>query len=1343
MAILTSALSVIEGGSLTFTLSFDTPAETATTYRWRIRPEGHNEAALSDFASSVGFIDFAPGESEKTFTITANVDTANAFGDRTFGMTIDTSSGDPVTTSDIADMGTGTVTLQNNDGQAIFTIESDGETGVPAVGDILTATRGDDPDPDGDGTFTYQWFVVGGGDIAGAIDQTYTITDPGQIIGVRVSYTDGGGFDETITTQLNVASVLINPSEYAVVQISDGNGKDNLHLHNTSADEIIQGGNKRDILFSRGGDDIFIGGYGKDWIILNKDGEGAETVVYRFSSDGTDGWTAIDGTDIIHRFDRGVDKLVLVDVADTPIDLATFLQSETEFEVALNLGRDGKVLRGIIITFPEAGLPDGPGNGGGESGNKLAINFKVDVTIFDEDGSTTDEGAQLVGENGAHYDANTGQLTDFALLPNYFKVAGEAFDGLRVIEASELGIDITDVNDMAATYIIDDSDSGDAEHITDPTNLAEGSILYARILTDDPNGDGEASYQWKRNGADIDGGTESSYVVTAADRLRSLTVTVTYIDGDGTEESVTSDAVDIPAENDGVAIFSIASDGDVNNPVIGDELTVNLDIADPDGWLDGILPAFTYQWFVVGGANIVGATDQTYTITEVGQIIGVRVNYLDGHGFEETSTAELNKISILFDRLEYTVVQDEFPPEAANIVSGTSADEIIQGGNRDDTITTGGGDDIVIGGYGRDVINLDDGAETIIYRFSSERVTVSEVSRTGWIATDGADVVDNFDRGTDKIVFVDVADTPIDLAGFLTRGDSFEFRLEFNDPNDANVLTGVLFNFVGRGLPDSNSPGTTTVDDEHHGRNFRINFKEEDRVTIFNSDGTETTDPTTTDEGAELIGENGAHYDAETKQLTDFALLPNYFRAAGEDFDDELQVITPEELGVTIVDAGVDVGDATYVIDDVADGLAEHITDTTNLAEGSMLYARVFSRDPDGDGNGDASYQWKRGGGDIVGATSASYAVTAADLGRILTVTVSYTDGGGTAERVTSATVDIPAAPANNNQATFMITSDGDINNPLIGDELTVTRDTADPQGDGTFSYQWFVVGGADIVGATAETYMITNFDQIIAVRVSYTDGNAVDEVVTTELSVASFYPVIQGEFPAERNPSLRGTSADELIQGGNKDDTIFTEGGNDVVIGGYGSDLIILNRSEDSEGAETVIYRFSSDGTDGWTAIDGSDGIHGFDRGVDKLVLVDVADTPIDVATFLQSEDEFEVALSLGRDGKVLRGIVITFPEAGLPDGPGNGGESSGNQLVINFRSSVTIFDEDGSTTDEGAQLVGENGVHYDANTDQPNTRPQLTDFALLPNYFKVAGEAFDDGLQVIEMSELGFDIF
>lgn len=62
----------------------------------------------------------------------------------------------------------------------------------------------------------------------------------------------------------------------------------------------------------------------------------------------------------------------------------------------------------------------------------------------------------------------------------------------------------------------------------------------------------------------------------------------------------------------------------------------------------------------------------------------------------------------------------------------------------------------------------------------------------------------------------------------------------------------------------------------------------------------------------------------------------------------------------------------------------------------------------DADGLGTFSYQWLRNGSNIAGATTSSYTLVAADSEQLLSVKVSWTDGHGTAEYVTSATSSVP-----------------------------------------------------------------------------------------------------------------------------------------------------------------------------------------------------------------------------------------------------------------------------------------------------------------------------------------------
>ena len=69
----------------------------------------------------------------------------------------------------------------------------------------------------------------------------------------------------------------------------------------------------------------------------------------------------------------------------------------------------------------------------------------------------------------------------------------------------------------------------------------------------------------------------------------------------------------------------------------------------------------------------------------------------------------------------------------------------------------------------------------------------------------------------------------------------------------------------------------------------------------------------------------------------------------------------------------------------------------------------------DTDGLGTFSYQWKADGADISGATLATYTLTSNEQGKMITVTVSFTDDASNAETLTSAAtavVDDCAGPA-------------------------------------------------------------------------------------------------------------------------------------------------------------------------------------------------------------------------------------------------------------------------------------------------------------------------------------------
>ena len=148
----------------------------------------------------------------------------------------------------------------------------------------------------------------------------------------------------------------------------------------------------------------------------------------------------------------------------------------------------------------------------------------------------------------------------------------------------------------------------------------------------------------------------------------------------------------------------------------------------------------------------------------------------------------------------------------------------------------------------------------------------------------------------------------------------------------------------------------------------------------------------------------------------------------------------------------------------------------------------------DADGLETISYQWKRGDSEILGATSETYVLTQADVGKAIKVTASYTDGQGTAESVTSSATSLVANT--NDDPTGSVTIAG---TPTQGETLTANNDLADADGLGTISYQW-KRGDSEISGAISSTYVLTQEDvgNAITVTVSYTDDQGTAESVTS-----------------------------------------------------------------------------------------------------------------------------------------------------------------------------------------------------------------------------------------------------
>lgn len=174
--------------------------------------------------------------------------------------------------------------------------------------------------------------------------------------------------------------------------------------------------------------------------------------------------------------------------------------------------------------------------------------------------------------------------------------------------------------------------------------------------------------------------------------------------------------------------------------------------------------------------------------------------------------------------------------------------------------------------------------------------------------------------------------------------------------------------------------------------------------------------------------------------------------------------------------------------------------------QGEMLTANTSGL-IDADGiPANVTYQWLRDGVWITGATQSTYILGQADVGKAITVRVSYNDGF--VESFTSAAT---TAIANVNDAPTGLTIQGAAG-AKQGDTLTADTSTLqdlDGFDPGGVSYQWYVSDGAAgftaINGATQKTFTLTQAEvgKAVTVEVSYTDAYGMGESVMSAATTA------------------------------------------------------------------------------------------------------------------------------------------------------------------------------------------------------------------------------------------------
>ena len=377
-------------------------------------------------------------------------------------------------------------------------------TGTAQVGETLTADTSSIADADGlaKAAFSYQW-QADGADISGATDSTYTLADAdeGKAVSVKVSFTDDAGNAESLTS---AATDAVEP-ETQEAQAANNPA--------TGAPAITG--------TARVGETLTAETSG----IADEDGMENAVFTYQWQADNADIPGATSDTYTLAEADEGTVISVAVSFTDNAGNEEDSTSAATD----------------AVAAKPNSPATGAPAiSGTAQVGETLTADTSG---IADDDGLDNAsfsyqwlaDGAEISGAADATYtpvDADEGQAISVAV--SFTDDAGN----VETLTSAATGAVAAKPNSPATG-----------------TPTISGTTQVGETLTADTSGIGDEdgldnasfSYQWLADDSNISGATGETYTLADADEGKAVSVTVSFTDDGGNEESLTSTATDAVA----------------------------------------------------------------------------------------------------------------------------------------------------------------------------------------------------------------------------------------------------------------------------------------------------------------------------------------------------------------------------------------------------------------------------------------------------------------------------------------------------------------------------------------------------------------------------------------------------------------------------------------------------------------------------------------------------------------------------------------------------------------------------------------------------------------------------
>ena len=1008
-------------------------------------------------------------------------------------------------------------------------------TGLPTiigkvhVGRILTVDTTGISDADGlaNPSFSYQWLADDTA-ISEATGSTYTPVafDEGRAIKVKVSFTDDGGNDETLTS---AATALVGPTTRpdrpdAPTGRLDGAGNAFLDWN----DVATATGYRLD---------LFLNG---SWTSLPDTSEGidvsisgSQATVTGLSTSQTDYYFSVQAFNSAGSSPVSPPGQVAL-WETTPTIIGTVQVGQT---LTADTTGIADVYGMVSVSFTYQWLADDT-DISGATGSTYTLTDSEEGKAIKVRVSVTDDGGQI-------YETLTSAATDaVAARPNSPATGAPTITG---------------------TVRLSETLTADTTGIADPDEMANPAFTY----------------QWLADDTAIRGATRFTYTLVAADEGKAIKVRVFFTDDEGNDETLTSAATAAVAPRPNSPATGTPTI--IGTAQVGETLTVDTTgIADPDGMENA---SFQYAWYQIEGdleiwvsANYVSPAYPVST-WDMGMPIKVKVRFTDDWDNDEELSSEATGAVVAAPR------GPDDPPETPLILGHT---EIFRDGldlhwtevdtaesydvelyrSRQTIVLPGNGFHIAFYGAGAVISGLDLMGASFRVRANNVHGS-SDWSRRHFAPYGGDPNLYNSDRPANS-----PATGAPTVSGKAEVGETL--TADVSGIADENGLDRVKFyhHWVsGEGGAEEDIEGATkaeyTVTEVDEGKAIRVRVDFTDRMGYAETLTSAPTDavmtgkqPNSPATGAPAIigtAQVGETLTADTSGIADADGLTNVSYTHQWITDDSVMVAsaarsyTPTDgdkgktikVRVTFTDDGGNnetlTSAPTAAVEASANNLATGLPSIIGTAQvGETLTANTSNiSDEDGLDNVAYTYRWLADDAEIAGATSLTYTLADTDAGKAISVQVGFTDDAGNDESMTSAATEPIEAEANGQDGNSPATGAPTIRGTTqVGETLTADiTGIADADGVAgeTFTYQWVSSDGTadtDIEKATASTYKLVAADQgkSIKVRVTFTDDGGREETLTSAASGAVLEEPVWGDGPPGAPGNLTVAAGDQEL---------------------------------------------------------------------------------------------------------------------------------------------------------------------------------------------------------------------